>query len=35
LDQGRLLAVGSHDELMRHNALYQRLAKLQFRDDAA
>ncbi|HAS77460.1 MAG TPA: ABC transporter ATP-binding protein, partial [Marinobacter adhaerens] len=35
LDQGRLLAVGSHDELKRHNALYQRLAKLQFRDDAA
>ena len=35
LDQGRLLAVGSHEELMRHNALYQRLAKLQFRDDAA
>ncbi|GBO84396.1 ABC transporter ATP-binding protein/permease [Marinobacter salsuginis] len=35
LDEGRLLAVGSHDELIRHNALYQRLAKLQFRDDAA
>lgn len=35
LEEGRLLAVGSHDELIRHNALYQRLAKLQFRDDAA
>lgn len=35
LDQGRLLAVGSHDELMQTSALYQRLAKLQFRDDAA
>ena len=35
MDQGRLLAVGTHDELMRHNALYQRLAKLQFRDNAA
>lgn len=35
LDQGRLLAVGSHNELMRHNDLYQRLAKLQFRENAA
>jgi len=32
MDQGRLLAVGSHDELMAGNALYQRLARLQFRD---
>jgi ATP-binding cassette subfamily B protein len=32
LEQGRLLAVGSHDELMRDNELYQRLARLQFRD---
>ncbi|MAZ06364.1 MAG: ABC transporter ATP-binding protein, partial [Halomonas sp.] len=35
LDQGRLLAVGTHGELMRHNGLYQRLAKLQFRENAA
>ncbi|WP_341939481.1 ABC transporter transmembrane domain-containing protein [Marinimicrobium sp. C2-29] len=31
LDQGRLLAVGTHEELMRENSLYQRLANLQFR----
>ncbi|OZB13174.1 MAG: ABC transporter ATP-binding protein [Marinobacter sp. 34-60-7] len=35
LDQGRLLAVGSHDQLMRDNELYRRLANLQFRDSAA
>ncbi|MDX1816646.1 MAG: ABC transporter transmembrane domain-containing protein [Marinobacter sp.] len=34
MDQGRLLAVGSHEELMAGNALYQRLARLQFRDSA-
>ncbi|MBW0148105.1 ABC transporter transmembrane domain-containing protein [Marinobacter arenosus] len=34
LDQGRLQAVGSHEELMRNNALYRRLAQLQFRDEA-
>ena len=34
LEQGRLLAVGSHDELMRDNELYRRLANLQFRDEA-
>ncbi|MBW4935042.1 ABC transporter transmembrane domain-containing protein [Marinobacter sp. F4206] len=33
LDQGRLLAVGSHEELMRSNELYRRLARLQFRDE--
>jgi len=33
LDQGRLLAVGSHEELMRDNPLYRRLAKLQFRNE--
>lgn len=32
LDDGRLLAVGSHDELMQHSELYQRLARLQFRE---
>ncbi len=31
-DEGRLLAVGSHDQLIRDNALYQRLASLQFLD---
>ncbi len=35
LDQGRLLAVGSHDQLMANNELYQRLARLQFRDESA
>lgn len=35
LDQGRLLAVGSHDELMQSNPLYQRLARLQFREEPA
>jgi ATP-binding cassette subfamily B protein len=31
-DEGRLLAVGSHNQLIRDNALYRRLASLQFRD---
>ena len=31
-DQGRLLAVGSHQQLMQENGLYQRLAQLQFRN---
>jgi ATP-binding cassette subfamily B protein len=30
LDAGRLVAVGTHDELVRGNALYSRLAALQF-----
>ena len=30
-DQGRLLAVGNHQQLMQENSLYQRLAELQFR----
>lgn len=30
-DQGHLLAVGSHQQLMQENSLYQRLAQLQFR----
>jgi len=33
-DQGRLLAVGSHQQLMQENSLYQRLAQLQFRSQA-
>ena len=32
LDQGQLVATGTHDELMRSCELYQRLASLQFRD---
>ena len=35
LDQGRLLAVGSHDELIQANDLYRRLAALQFREPPA
>lgn len=35
LEQGRLLAVGSHDQLIASNALYQRLASLQFRNEPA
>ena len=30
LDAGRLIAIGSHSELMRSNPLYARLAALQF-----
>ena len=29
-DQGRLVDVGSHDELLESSALYRRLAELQF-----
>ena len=32
LDQGRLIARGTHAELMQNCELYQRLASLQFRD---
>lgn len=35
LDQGRLIATGTHAELMRDCALYQRLASLQFRETEA
>jgi ATP-binding cassette subfamily B protein len=35
LEEGRLLAVGSHDQLMEQNQLYQRLARLQFREALA
>lgn len=32
LDHGRLVALGTHEELMANSKLYQRLADLQFRD---
>jgi len=32
LDGGRIVAVGTHEELVRGNALYARLAALQFGD---
>ncbi len=34
LEQGRVVAEGSHDELMRDSGLYARLARLQFLDQA-
>ncbi|OZG72819.1 ABC transporter ATP-binding protein [Hahella sp. CCB-MM4] len=34
LDQGKLDALGTHDELMQKSGLYARLASLQFRDRA-
>ncbi len=33
LDQGQLVATGTHSSLLAGNALYQRLASLQFRDE--
>jgi len=33
IEQGRLVAEGTHDELMRNSELYQRLASLQFPDE--
>jgi ATP-binding cassette subfamily B protein len=37
IDRGRIVGVGRHEELLRSNALYARLAELQFgeRSDAA
>jgi ATP-binding cassette subfamily B protein len=35
LDQGRVVATGTHDELLGSSELYARLASLQFRDEAA
>lgn len=34
-DEGRIVAVGSHDDLVAEGGLYARLAKLQFTDGAA
>ncbi len=34
MEGGRLVATGSHSELLEENPLYARLASLQFRDDA-
>ena len=33
MDQGRVIAVGTHNELLSENPLYARLASLQFRDE--
>ena len=35
LDQGRLVATGTHEELLESCDLYARLARLQFREPAA
>ena len=35
LDQGRIVATGTHDELVAQGGLYARLARLQFTDGAA
>ena len=35
LDQGRIAAIGTHDELVAANGLYARLARLQFTDGSA
>ena len=32
MDEGRIVAVGNHDELMQSSELYAKLAKLQFGD---
>jgi ATP-binding cassette subfamily B protein len=34
MDQGEIVAVGTHDELVAAGGLYARLAALQFRDGA-
>ncbi len=35
IDDGKLIAIGTHQELMESNPLYGRLARLQFEQDAA
>ena len=32
MDEGRIVAVGNHDELTKNSELYAKLAKLQFGD---
>ena len=34
MDQGRIVAVGSHAELLQKSQLYARLAQLQFADNS-
>ena len=34
MDKGKLMAIGSHEELLAESPLYARLAKLQFREEA-
>jgi ATP-binding cassette subfamily B protein len=34
LDQGRIVATGTHDQLVAEGGLYARLARLQFTDGA-
>ena len=34
IDQGRIVGIGPHEELMQTNALYARLAELQFGERA-
>jgi ATP-binding cassette subfamily B protein len=35
MDQGRIVAQGTHDSLVAENGLYARLARLQFTDGEA
>ena len=35
MDRGRIVAAGSHDELLSGNVLYQRLYNLQFNADTS
>ncbi|MEC7670070.1 MAG: ABC transporter, partial [Pseudomonadota bacterium] len=35
MDQGRIVATGTHDELVAEGGLYSRLARLQFTDGIA
>jgi ATP-binding cassette subfamily B protein len=32
MDEGRIVAIGNHDELIRSSELYAKLAELQFGD---
>jgi len=35
MDQGRIVAVGTHDELLERSPLYKRLADLQFGEETS